>query len=192
LKCFIQPTLELKPDDIVLFSINLFSNDHFIDFSDLISFKLKQVKNDLDIQNILSEITKINTKSKIDYTEFNLYNGRINEFEYLKTKWRDINKFENAGEIISNIQSLFGSFFDIKKAFFDDVGHFVFKFSLEAVRKGLLSVESELGIKVKIKEKSEYVVNEIKKNNLIYEKSDMIEVRIGDVILFYFSLRKLN
>lgn len=154
------------------------------------NFKLKLQRNELNIPFILTEITKINTRSKIDYTEFNLYNGRINEFEYLKTKWRDIQKFENAEEIITNIQSVFGAFFEIKKALFDDVGHYVFKFSLAAKQKGLLNLESELGIKIKIKEASDYVVNEIKKNNLIYEKSDMIEVRIGDVIRFYFSQHK--
>ena len=181
--------MELKPSDIVFFSINLFSNDYFVDFSNLY-FKLKLLKNDIYIPSILSEITKINTKSKIDYTEFNLYNGRINEFEYLKTKWRDIQKFENSEEIINNVQKIFGNFFEIKKAYIDDVGPNVFKFLLVANNIGLLNIENELGIKIKIKDESDYIVNEIKKNNLIFEKSDMIEIRIGNILLFYFSLQK--
>ena len=139
---------------------------------------------------ILSEINKINTKSKIDYTEFNLYNGRINEFEYLKTKWRDIQVFENYEEIFNKIKNIFEPFFEIKKALYDDVGYYVFQFSLAAVKKGILHNDNELGIKIKIKEVNDYTVNEIKKNNLIYEKSDMIEIRINDVIIFYFSLQK--
>jgi len=179
----------MKTSDIIFFSVNLFSNDYFIDFEDL-NFKLKFQKNSINIPSILTEISKINTKSKIDYTEFNLYNGRINELEYIKTKWRDIQTFEYSIDIMNNISSIFEPFFEIKKAHFDDVGYFIFKFWLVAVKKGTFDNENEIGIKIKIKDENDYVVNEIKKNNLIYEKSDMIEIRINDVIVFYFSLQK--
>jgi len=187
LNCFVQPTLELKPFDIILFSINIFSYDYFIDFDD-ISFKIKLQKNLVNIPSILSEINKINTKSKIDYTQFNLFNGRINEFEYLKSKWRDISNFEDSDDILEYINRIFKPFFKIKKACFDDVGFFLFKFSLTAINKGILCNGNDLGIKIKIKEEKDYTVNEIKKNNLIYEKSDMIQIRIGDTVIFYFSL----
>lgn len=144
----------------------------------------------MQIPLIISEISKINTRAKIDYTEFNLYNGRINEFEYLKTKWREIHSFGKSEEILKKIKNIFDPFFTIKKAFFDDVGHLIFKFVLIADKPGLLINENELGIKILIKNKNESTINEIKKNNLIYEKKSKIDIRINDTIIFYFSIQK--
>ena len=186
MKCYLQPTIEFKLNDIVYFSINLFADNFFIDFN-TINFKIKIQKNLINIPNIISEINKITTKSKIDYTEFNLYNGRINEFEYLKMKWRDIQAYELNEEIIKKIKNIFQDFFEILKCHYDDVGNLVFKFTLKAIKTGMLDNQTDLGIKIRIKEEKDYIVNEIKKNNLIYEKSDVLEIRECDMLIFYFS-----
>ena len=82
MKCFYQPILQLRTNDLINFSINLLS-EKFINLENLF-FKLKLQKNEINIPAILSEIPKINTRCKIDYSEFNLYQGRLNEFEYIK------------------------------------------------------------------------------------------------------------
>ena len=35
----------------------------------------------------------------------------------------------------------------------------------------------------------DYIENEIRKNNLLFERRDMFELRVGDQIIYYFSMK---
>jgi hypothetical protein len=48
----------------------------------------------------------------------------------------------------------------------------------------------ELGITVTVKDQSQSITNEVKKNGLLYDSSNEIELRKGDYVVFYFSKRR--
>ena len=190
MKCFFQPIQKFKENDIFKFTINILNKKNFINLKTT-QFKIKLQKTEINIPQILSEIPKINTKCKIDYSEFNLYQGRIHEFEYIKMKWREIHHLENSQILLKKISEFFLPFFEIKKAFYDDVGFFIFKIELIVNQIGFFT-KKELGLNFFIKEFDDYITNEIKRNNLLYEKDEVIELRKNDRLFFYFSKERNN
>jgi hypothetical protein len=104
--------------------------------------------------------------------------------------WRDIQYLSNYKEIELKIAKLFSPFFKLKKTFFDDVGHYVFKFILIAVNVGILCQTKEIGFDIQIREKNNYVTNEVKKNNLLYEKINTLQLHVDDTLIFYMTIRK--
>ena len=77
--------------------------------------------------------------------------------------------------------------FNIIRILYDDVGYLVFKVTLKAVQTGLIYNKEELGIDLLIKEKNDCIINEIKKNDLLFEKRNVFELRVGDIIIFYLK-----
>ena len=77
--------------------------------------------------------------------------------------------------------------FFIKDVFHGNIGLSVFKLNLIANKVGIM-INDNLNIKIKINDKKEYVENEIKKNNLFFEKNIVFQIRKGENIIFYLSL----
>ena len=48
----------------------------------------------------------------------------------------------------------------------------------------------ELGIEINIVESDSIIKNELKKNGLLFDFSNEIEIRQGDIIIFYISRKK--
>ena len=91
-------------------------------------------------------------------------------------------------EIYKNIiKEWFDKFFFIQDIFYADIGLSVFKFNLVANHCGVLNNEN-LNVKIIIKEKDDYVENEIKKNNLLFERNSSFEIRKGENIIFFLSM----
>jgi hypothetical protein len=63
----------------------------------------------------------------------------------------------------------------------------VFKIYLKAIKVGELKDKKEIGINIKIREKDDFIINEIKKNDLLFEKRNVFECRIDDILIFYFT-----
>ena len=42
-----------------------------------------------------------------------------------------------------------------------------------------------------IKDSNEIIINEIKKNDLLFENKNLFELRKGDIIVFYFTNNKI-
>ena len=84
---------------------------------------------------------------------------------------------------------MFEPYFEINNIFFGNIGVFIFKVFLTAVKSGEIDDKKKLEIKVKIKEKIDYIENEIRKNNLLFERRDIFEIRVGETLLYYFSLK---
>ena len=40
---------------------------------------------------------------------------------------------------------------------------------------------------IKVKAKDDYIENEIRKNNLLFERRDIFELKVGDQLIYYFS-----
>ena len=55
---------------------------------------------------------------------------------------------------------------------------------------GKLPTSSEVGINILIKDYAEFTTNEIKKNCLLYDGKNQIQLRIGDILVFYISKNK--
>jgi hypothetical protein len=115
--------------------------------------------------------------------------SKICEYEYLVKSWRDINSLTNYKDIEGKVRELFFPFFYLRKTYFDDVGHYILKFVFVAYETGIL-LHDEIGIDIEVRERSSYVVGEIKKNNLLYENSNSLQLRVGDVLIFYVTQKK--
>ena len=116
-------------------------------------------------------------------------NIRISEYEELCSYWKNINLYIYKELIIKMMKTYFGKIFDVKKIFFDNIGIYIFKVHLKAVKKGFIKNKKNVGINIKVLEKNDVIKNEIRKNNLLFEKRDIIEVKIGDEIIYYFCLK---
>jgi hypothetical protein len=177
-KCYIQPILQFKPDDVITYNINIFSDKGFVDFNQTKIFFSVEENKYLTIYDTL--IPKNNYE----------YDPRICEMEILKNYWKDIGEFHLCKDVKERMNSLFGKCFEILSITFDDVGYVIFKVILRAIFKGEINDDDELGIKLKVRDQNEIVKNEVKKNNLIYEKRNVLELRINDEIIFYLSHTK--
>ena len=116
-------------------------------------------------------------------------NIRISDYEELCSYWKNINLYIYKELIIKMMKTYFGNFFDIKKIFYDNIGIYIFKVELKAIKSGDIKNKKNVGINIKINEQNDIIKNEIRKNNLLFEKRDIVEIRIGDEITYYFCLK---
>ena len=116
-------------------------------------------------------------------------NPRISECEDLCFHWKNINLYQHHKSIVFRLKKLFEPFFEVSKINFGNIGVFIFRVHLKAVKSGEINDKNKLEIIVKIKEKDDYIENEIRKNNLLFERRDIFELRVGDEILYCFSLK---
>ena len=116
-------------------------------------------------------------------------NIRISEYEELCSYWKNINLYVYKDLIIKMMKTYFGNFFEVKKIFFDNIGIYIFKVQLKAIKTGIIKNKKNVGINIKIIGKNDVIKNEIRKNNLLFEKRDVIEVKVGDEIMYYFCLK---
>ncbi len=56
---------------------------------------------------------------------------------------------------------------------------------------GILKSSNDLGITLNILEVNNLTSNEVKKNCLLFDKSNELQIRIGDIVIFYISRNKL-
>lgn len=116
---------------------------------------------------------------------------RFCELEIVKSKWLNIQGNLTDYDLIMNkIITLFDPCFQIDNVWFDDIGYLIFKIHLTAIKKGILNSYIELGILIEVKGEKEPISNEVKKNFLIYDRKNELEVRIGDTLVFYLSKNK--
>ena len=174
---------------------NKYINDELINIQSILPFKI----NDRGIfnfeifsnQNFFVNPNNMNIILNI----FDLYYKKdINElrrctFEGICSYWKkEVEIKEKRDEIfINKIKKWFEEFFLIKDVFYGNIGLSVFKLNLIANKVGIM-INDNLNIKIKIKDKKDYVENEIKKNNLYFEKNSVFQIRNGENIIFYLSL----
>ena len=170
----IQPILPFSINDKGIINLELYTaNNGFVD-PDSIKIIIKS-------DNIKNHIKKL--------SERNINNPRICDVENLCFHWKDINLYTYNRTIINIVKKIFEPFFEIKKICFENTGIYIFKVYLKAYNSGVIDKKNKFEIKIKIKDKDEYIENEIRKNNLIFEKRDMFELNVGDQLLYYFSIK---
>ena len=155
--------LEFYPGDYINLSLTIFSEIGLIDFESFNWIKLKE------------------------YYDKN----RNCEIENLKNSWSSINQIENSDIVIQNIKNIFIDNFQVDKIFFDDVGYYIFKIILKAIKTGNSNgKDNNIGILINIFDEGKNVENEVKKNGLIFDEKNEININIGDYITFYISQNK--
>ena len=127
--------------------------------------------------------------TKRELVDFNM--SRYCELELLKGSWNDIELMEHSHIVKEKLYEIFQNSFIINKILFDDVGYYIFKIYLEAKQLGELRCDkAQIGIKIFIYDKKDVVSNEVKKNNLIYDRKNELQMHIGDKLVFYLSKDK--
>ena len=183
----IQPILPFKINDKGIFNIEIYSTNNY--FINPYNIKIKLKSNDLNKHIKELEIKDLN-------------NVRINEYESICKYWKNINKIiennDNKKNKIQNLQTIqkiiknwFEPYFIIKDIYYENIGLSVYKVFLIANECGLL-INDKLNIKIFIKNNNDYIENEIKKNNLLFEKRKIFEIRKGENIIFYLSMAEIS
>jgi len=170
----VQPVLSFLEQDEGIMNFEIYNAEKgFVNYEEIkISMKMYNLKNYL----------KYLSKKEIN-------NIRISEYEELCSYWKNINFYEYKDLILKMMKTFFGNFLEIQKIFFENIGIFIFKVHLKAIKSGLIQNKKGIGINIKIVEKNENIKNEIRKNNLLFEKRDVVEIRVGDEIIYYFCLK---
>lgn len=188
-KAYAMPIIPFNLNDFFHITVNLFSGIGLIHFQSFkwenISFKYNKNYKDKNFNN----------SSKISHgyqlSDFDL--SRFCELELIKTKWLNYTKKTNLPELIHNeiagytipLQKLLV----IQKIEYDDVGYIIIKIHAIAIKAGMLDL-TNLGIKLTIKKSTDQIMNEIRKNGLLFEMSNKIEIREGNLLFLYLSLNK--
>ena len=164
----VQPILPFKFNDKGIFNFEIFSNQNMFINPRTLRLKLNII--DLLSNNDINEL-------------------RINEYENICKYWKikgglNEKRIEKYKLII---KEWFDKYFLVKDIFYADIGLLVFKYNLVANNVGILK-NPNLNIKIVIKEKDQYIENEIKKNNLLLEKNKAIEIRKGENLIFFISM----
>ena len=170
-KTYIQPILPFRQFDEGILSFQIYSpSKNFIN------------------PNSIQLTTKINSNyEKIISIKNSEINPRICQFEEHCVNLRSINLFKEKKSVIYQIKDIFCEYFKLMKILFEDIGFLVFKIYLKAIKVGELKDKKEIGINIKIREKDDFIINEIKKNDLLFEKRNVFECRIDDILIFYFT-----
>lgn len=123
---------------------------------------------------------------------------RFCEFELLKNLWKKASR-DIQMKTFQSLSKVFEPCFVIKDIFYDNIGYVIYKVVLIACSDGVIGGSGveygrnmkknglfNLGIIIKVKKFSESISNEAKKNNLIYDFGNIVECRVGDVLVYYF------
>ena len=177
---YIQPILPFKINDKGILDLEIYSSN--FDFINPSSINI--VSKCFDLKKY------INNLNKKGYD-----NLRICEYENICFHWKFMsNERRNTDKtffnLINKVEKKFKPYFDIQSILYDNIGFFVFKIYLVAVKIGRIGnkqPEDDFGFNIKIKAKGDYVENEIKKNNLLLDRREVYELRLGETIILYFS-----
>ena len=169
----IQQILPFKVNDKGIFNFEIYSsNNYFIDPSNFkIKFKI------VDLNQNIKEIQN-------NYID----NIRISEYESICKHWKKVRNEYKKIDTLKELKTYFEAYFKINDIFYDSFGLIIYKFHLTAEKCGTL-VNNKININIIIKESRDYIENEIKKNNLLFERDNTFEIRVGDSIIFYVIMK---
>ena len=173
---YVQPILPFLVNDKGIINIELYTSENGFIEPEAIDIIIKSYN--------------INNYLKMIYDK-KISNPRISEYEELCAHWKNINLYLFHGKIEKMFKLFFEPFFQIKKIYYGNIGVDIFKIYLKAVKAGEINKKS-IGIKIKIKYRNEAIENEIRKNNLLFERRDIFELRVGDEMIYYFSFLQKN
>ena len=180
-KAYFMNVMQYTLGDYVEFTVNIFTEKGLMDIRKLIWNKITVFKTpkenflDYSNENIL----------KREIVDFDV--SRYCEMELCKGKWNDIILLEEPELYIGELKKKFSKNFNILKILFDNVGYYIFKFYLEGKHPGAIDDDEEIGIKITVLNLNEEKKNKKKKNNLVFDRKNEIQMHIGDILIFYIS-----
>jgi hypothetical protein len=194
-KGYTMPIIPFKYNDSFILSITLLSNCGMIDFDSFTWKKIKYSKNNT-IDFIHHQYVQDRKGHIKQLCEYDL--SRFCEMELIKTKWisfmkfpSGLNEFAHITQEVRNFCNKLTGFFQVDKIEYDDVGFFILKVYTKANRIGTI-MENDIGIGIKIVNYNMKCVNELKKNGLISDIGRGMQIRIGDIVVFYITLNKYD
>ena len=180
-KAYFMNVMQYAIGDYIEFTLNIFTEKGIMDIRKLVWNKITVFKTpDEDYlyysnENIL----------KREIVDFDV--SRYCEMELCKGKWNDIILLDESDIYIGELKNKFEKNFNIMKILFDNVGYYIFKFYLEGIIPGVIGPDEEIGMKITILEQNEDKSNETKKNNLVFDRKNEIQMHVGDIFIFYIS-----
>ena len=180
-KAYFMNVMQYTIGDYVEFTLNIFTEKGLMDIRKLVWNKITVFKTPNEDflyysnENIL----------KREIVDFDV--SRYCEMELCKGKWNDIILLDDSDIYISELIKKFKNNFHILKILFDNVGYYIFKFYLEGIIPGTIGPDEEIGMKIKVLDLNEDKSNETKKNNLVFDRKNEIQIHIGDIFIFYIS-----
>ena len=194
-KGYTMPIIPFKYNDSFILSITLLSNCGMIDFDSFTWKKIRYSKNN-NIDFINHQYVQDRKGHIKQLCEYDL--SRFCEMELIKTKWisfmkfpSGLNEFAHITQEVRNFCNKLTGFFQVDKIEYDDVGFFILKVYTKANRIGTI-MENDIGIEIKIVNYNMKCVNELKKNGLITDIGRGMQIRIGDIVVFYITLNKYD
>ena len=180
-KAYFMNVMQYTIGDFVEFTLNIFTEKGLMDIRKLVWNKITIFKTPNEDflyysnENIL----------KREIVDFDV--SRYCEMELCKGKWNDIILLDESDIYIGELKNKFKNIFNISKILFDNVGYLIFKFYLEGIAPGVIGPDEEIGMKITVLDLNEDKSNETKKNNLVFDRKNEIQMHIGDIFIFYIS-----
>jgi len=180
-KAYFMNVMQYTIGDYVEFTLNIFTEKGLMDIRKLVWNKITVFKTPNEDflyysnENIL----------KREIVDFDV--SRYCEMELCKGKWNDIILLDDSEIYISELINKFKNNFHILRILFDNVGYYIFKFYLEGIIPGVIGPDEEIGMKITILDQNEDKSNETKKNNLVFDRKNEIQMHVGDIFIFYIS-----
>ena len=180
-KAYFMNVMQYAIGDYIEFTLNIMTQKGLMDIRKLVWNKITVFKTpNEDFMYYSNE--NILKREIVDFDE-----SRYCEMELCKGKWNDIILLDECDIYIGELIKKFKKNFNILKILFDNVGYYIFKFYLEGAIPGVIGPDDEIGMKLKVLNLNENKSNETKKNNLVFDRKNEIQMHIGDVMVFYIS-----
>ena len=180
-KAYFMNVMQYTIGDYAEFTLNIFTEKGLMDIRKLVWNKITVFKT--PNENFLYYSNENILKREI--VDFDV--SRYCEMELCKGKWNDIILMDDSDIYIGELKNKFKKNFHIMNILFDNVGYLIFKFYLEGIIPGVIGPDDEIGMKIKVLDYNEKKSNEAKKNNLVFDRKNEIQMYIGDVLIFYIS-----
>lgn len=190
-------------NDEIIININLNRESTFINFENF-KWGKESVEEYVIMKKVLLNpeynFNKRSPGDKIDLV-------RVCELEFIKKNWKDIsglseptfdsyitkfdfNTLEKILNLLSAIKHLFQPYFKLTKAWADEDTNITLKLLFEASSEGSSSKQEDIGIRLKVVQETSKIRNEVKKNGLLYDNSNELQLRIGDSLIFYIQTKR--
>ena len=180
-KAYFMNVMQYAIGDYIEFTLNIMTQKGLMDIRKLVWNKITMFKTPSEDFMYYSNENIL----KREIVDFDV--SRYCEMELCKGKWNDIILLDECDIYIGELIKKFKKNFNILKILFDNVGYYIFKFYLEGAIPGVIGPDDEIGMKLKVLNLNENKSNETKKNNLVFDRKNEIQMHIGDVMVFYIS-----
>ena len=180
-KAYFMNVMQYAIGDYIEFTLNIMTQKGLMDIRKLVWNKITVFKTPNEDFMYYSNENIL----KREIVDFDV--GRYCEMELCKGKWNDIILLDECDVYIGELIKKFKKHFNILKILFDNVGYYIFKFYLEGSIPGTVGPDDEIGMKITVLNLNENKYNETKKNNLVFDRKNEIQMHIGDVFVFYIS-----